>query len=156
MFAFCSCLWSLLLLKCPSGRGEFFATPVPCGASEGGVPNPPFLPPLPRRGGCPPAPRMCGHDGERGRRWQNGPNEATRRNASDIRDALPATNGLGPPAVHNLRGYSAPIRIVFIVFHNCSLHCFPLFLRRRVLSRSFKALHCNWRQFSIADRLYFC
>jgi hypothetical protein len=60
---------------------------------------------------------MCGHDGERGPRWQNGPNEATRRNASDISDALPAMDGpLGSQAVHNLRGYRAPIRIVFIVF----------------------------------------
>jgi hypothetical protein len=31
-----------------------------------------------------------------------------------------------------------------------------LFLHRRLFHRSFKALHCNWRQFPIVDRLYFC
>jgi hypothetical protein len=30
-----------------------------------------------------------------------------------------------------------------------------LFLRRGLFSRHRKALHCNWRAFSIADRLYF-
>jgi hypothetical protein len=30
-----------------------------------------------------------------------------------------------------------------------------LFLRRRIFSSLRKALHCNWRAFSIVDRLYF-
>ena len=38
---------------------------------------------------------------------------------------------------------------------HCFFHCFPLFLRRRIFCRRRKALHCNWRAFSIADRLYF-
>ena len=38
---------------------------------------------------------------------------------------------------------------------HCFLHCFPLFLRRRLFPRPRKALHCNWRAFSIVDRLYF-
>jgi hypothetical protein len=42
---------------------------------------------------------------------------------------------------------------------DCSAHCFfyclPLFPRRQPFPRPRKALHCNWRAFSIADRLYF-
>src|SRR5215467_3156611 len=37
----------------------------------------------------------------------------------------------------------------------CFFHCAPLFLRRRLFSRRRKTLHCNWRTFSIVDRLYF-
>jgi hypothetical protein len=38
---------------------------------------------------------------------------------------------------------------------HCFFYCFPLFPRRRLFPRPRKALHCNWRVFSIADRLYF-
>src|SRR5215472_2604848 len=38
---------------------------------------------------------------------------------------------------------------------HCFFHCLPLFLRRRLFLSPRKALHCNWRAFSIADRLYF-
>src|SRR5262249_34886244 len=40
------------------------------------------------------------------------------------------------------------LRVVFF-------HCFPLFLRRRLFSSPRKALACNWRAFSIVNRLYF-
>jgi hypothetical protein len=85
-------------------------------------------------------------------RWQNGPNEVPAISGTPCRQW---TAPLAP-------GSSQPPRLsrsdpdCFYCFSHCSLHCFPLFLRRRVFSRSFKALHCNWRRFSIADRLYFC
>ena len=34
-------------------------------------------------------------------------------------------------------------------------HCLPLFPRRRLFPCLCKGLHCNWRAFSIVDRLYF-
>jgi hypothetical protein len=53
------------------------------------------------------------------------------------------------------RGHRAPgFFIVFIVL-GIVFHCFPLLLRRRRFARLCNALHCRWRRFSIADRLYF-
>src|SRR4029077_14405695 len=49
-------------------------------------------------------------------------------------------------------------RLIPDCFHcsaHCFFHCSPLFLRRRLFPHRRKALHCNWRAFSIADRLYF-
>jgi len=57
---------------------------------------------------------------------------------------------------------SIVLRIVLSIVSHCSCHCFPLFfslfplfLRRRLFSQPRKALHCNWRTFSIVNRLYF-
>jgi hypothetical protein len=68
----------------------------------------------------------------------------------------PCRRWICPLSVTTSARYRAPNPHCFHCFSHCSFHCFPLFLRRRLFRRSFKALHCNWRQFSIVDRLYFC
>src|ERR1700684_361454 len=81
-------------------------------------------------------------------------NEAIRRNASDINEALPATIGALFPTTSARYRCSNPHCLD--CFSHCSFHCFHCFLRRRLFRCSFKALHCNWRQFSIVNPLYFC
>jgi hypothetical protein len=38
---------------------------------------------------------------------------------------------------------------------HCFFHCSPLFPRWRLFCGPSKGLHCNWRAYSIVDRLYF-
>ena len=72
---------------------------------------------------------------------------------SGVRDAA-----LSPVFRHH--NWTLITRSGFPICFHCSAHCFfhcsSLFLRGRLFFRLIKVLHCNWRQFSIVDRLYFC
>ena len=137
--------------------GRVLCEPAACGASEGRSPTPRFRY------------RRCGEEVDA--RMRVACAGMTAKEARAGRTARTKPPGEMPAiSVTPCRQWTAPLapgssqppRLsrsdphCFHCFSHCSLHCFPLFLRRRVSSRSFKVLHCNWRQFSIADRLYFC
>ena len=56
---------------------------------------------------------------------------------------------------HSRTSARARISDCFHCSAHCFFHCLPLLLCQRLFCRRRKALHCNWRAFSIADRLYF-